>query len=242
MVSYMNFDYLSLQCLQAVSKAAELLLNPDAPAIPSPGQAFGYEEDAQGVLHRHKPQPETRHSARPYSPVPVRQITSRVCKWMCTQWKRYTSNGVLWECVRSDVSINRRASNAPLLYIISAGPISITNDRCIVLKSHKAQHSSILLSGPKTLGNYSLRYISIFTYNNAADAGLSFNQIIFHLPLSCQLPLEGEELFIKAHGHPSWGISVSLSRLRFCLLITHIPPIPTLSSAHFLHFSTLYLG
>uniref|UniRef100_A0A8C2L6J8 Uncharacterized protein n=1 Tax=Cyprinus carpio TaxID=7962 RepID=A0A8C2L6J8_CYPCA len=70
MVSYMNFDYLSLRCLQAVSKAAELLLNPDAPAIPSPGQAFGYEEDAQGVLHRHKPQPETRHSARPYSPVP----------------------------------------------------------------------------------------------------------------------------------------------------------------------------
>uniref|UniRef100_A0A9J7ZX18 Uncharacterized protein n=1 Tax=Cyprinus carpio carpio TaxID=630221 RepID=A0A9J7ZX18_CYPCA len=70
MVSYMNFDYLSLQCLQAVSKAAELLLNPDAPAIPSPGQAFGYEEDAQGVLHRHKPQPETRHSARPYSPLP----------------------------------------------------------------------------------------------------------------------------------------------------------------------------
>lgn len=128
-------------------------------------------------------------------------------------------------CVRSDVSINRRASNAPLLCIISAGPISITNDRCIVLKSHKAQHSSILLSGPKTLGNYSLRYISIFTYNNAADAGLSFNQIIFHLLLSCQLPLEGEELFIKVQCHPSWCISVSLSHLRFCLLITHIPPI-----------------
>lgn len=114
-------------------------------------------------------------------------------------------------CVRSDVSINRRPSNAPPLCIISAEAISITNDRCIILKSHKAQHSSILLSGPKTLGNYSLRYISIFTYNNAADAGLSFNQIIFHWPLSCQLPLEGEELFIKAQGHPSWCISVSFS-------------------------------
>ncbi len=142
-------------------------------------------------------------------------------------------------CVRSDVSINRRASNAPLLCIISAGPISITNDRCIILKSHKAQHSSILLSGPKTLGNYSLRYISIFTYNNAADAGLSFNQIIFHLPLSCQLPLEGEELFIRAQGHPSWCISVSLSRLRFCLLI--MPIFCTYFCTFFYTFVALYL-
>lgn len=71
---------MSLQCLQAVSKAARLLLNPDAPSIPSPGQAFGYEEDAQGVLHRHKP-PSRDQTLGPafYSPVPVRQITSSVC-------------------------------------------------------------------------------------------------------------------------------------------------------------------
>uniref|UniRef100_A0A8C1LRM6 Uncharacterized protein n=1 Tax=Cyprinus carpio TaxID=7962 RepID=A0A8C1LRM6_CYPCA len=76
MVSYMNFDYLSLRCLQAVSKAAELLLNPDAPAIPSPGQAFGYEEDAQGVLHRHKPQPETRTGQTDYDSAPKPELLS----------------------------------------------------------------------------------------------------------------------------------------------------------------------
>ncbi|XP_052413427.1 sperm-tail PG-rich repeat-containing protein 2 [Carassius gibelio] len=56
---------------KAVSKAARLLLNPDAPSIPSPGQAFGYEEDAQGVLHRHKP-PSRDQTLGPafYSPVP----------------------------------------------------------------------------------------------------------------------------------------------------------------------------
>ncbi|XP_016363334.1 sperm-tail PG-rich repeat-containing protein 2-like [Sinocyclocheilus anshuiensis] len=56
---------------KAVSKAARLLLNPDAPSIPSLGQAFGYEEDAQGVLHRHKP-PTRDQTLGPafYSPVP----------------------------------------------------------------------------------------------------------------------------------------------------------------------------
>uniref|UniRef100_A0A9J8CQB2 Sperm tail PG-rich repeat containing 2 n=1 Tax=Cyprinus carpio carpio TaxID=630221 RepID=A0A9J8CQB2_CYPCA len=55
---------------KAVSKAARLLLNPDAPSIPSPGQAFGYEEDARGVLHRHKP-PTRDQTLGPafYSPV-----------------------------------------------------------------------------------------------------------------------------------------------------------------------------
>ncbi|XP_059405451.1 sperm-tail PG-rich repeat-containing protein 2 isoform X2 [Carassius carassius] len=56
---------------KAVSKAARLLLNPDAPSIPSPGQAFGYEEDAQGVLHQHKP-PSRDQTLGPafYSPIP----------------------------------------------------------------------------------------------------------------------------------------------------------------------------
>ncbi|KAL0194148.1 hypothetical protein M9458_012444, partial [Cirrhinus mrigala] len=55
----------------AVPKALRLLLNPDAPSIPSPGQAFGYEEDAQGVLHRHKP-PTKDQTLGPafYTPVP----------------------------------------------------------------------------------------------------------------------------------------------------------------------------
>lgn len=216
--------------------------------MPRPSRLLDRRSDMKRMLEVSctgtNPPPETRPSARP-STVPYRSDRLRaVCVNGCALSEKVTCLMECFECVWGQmcVCINRRASNAPLLCIISAGPISITNDRCIILKSHKAQHSSILLSGPKTLGNYSLCYISIFTYNNAADAGLSFNQIIFHLPLSCQLPLEGEELFIKAHGHPSWGISVSLSRLRFCLLITHIPPIPTLSSAHFLHFSTLYLG
>uniref|UniRef100_A0A673KPB6 Sperm-tail PG-rich repeat-containing protein 2-like n=1 Tax=Sinocyclocheilus rhinocerous TaxID=307959 RepID=A0A673KPB6_9TELE len=63
---------------KAVSKAARLLLNPDAPAIPSPGQAFGYEEDAQGVLHRHKP-PTRDQTLGPafYSPVPQELSSSQ---------------------------------------------------------------------------------------------------------------------------------------------------------------------
>ncbi|XP_058630621.1 sperm-tail PG-rich repeat-containing protein 2 [Onychostoma macrolepis] len=56
---------------KAIPKATRLLLNLDAPSIPSPGQAFGYEEDAQGVLHRHKP-PTRDQTLGPafYSPVP----------------------------------------------------------------------------------------------------------------------------------------------------------------------------
>ncbi len=45
-------------------------------------------------------------------------------------------------CVRSDVSINRRASNAPPLCIVSPGLISITNDRCIILK--KSQSAALI--------------------------------------------------------------------------------------------------
>ncbi|XP_016304909.1 sperm-tail PG-rich repeat-containing protein 2 [Sinocyclocheilus anshuiensis] len=57
---------------------ARLLLNHDAPAIPSPGQAFGYEEDAQGVLHRHKP-PTRDQTLGPafYSPVPQELLSSQ---------------------------------------------------------------------------------------------------------------------------------------------------------------------
>ncbi|KAK7172586.1 hypothetical protein R3I93_002640 [Phoxinus phoxinus] len=57
--------------LKTVYKVMRMLLNPDAPSIPSPAQALGYEEDAQGVLHRHKP-PTRDQTLGPafYNPLP----------------------------------------------------------------------------------------------------------------------------------------------------------------------------
>ncbi|XP_050965225.1 sperm-tail PG-rich repeat-containing protein 2 isoform X1 [Labeo rohita] len=66
---------------KAIPKAVRLLLNPDAPSIPSPGQAFGYEEDAQGVLHRHKP-PTRDQTLGPafYTPIPDELSSSQKYK------------------------------------------------------------------------------------------------------------------------------------------------------------------
>ncbi|TRY71426.1 hypothetical protein DNTS_011667, partial [Danionella cerebrum] len=60
------------QSQKSVSSGLKLLMYPFAPSIPSPGQAFGYEEDSKGVLHRHNP-PCRDLSLGPafYCPVPT---------------------------------------------------------------------------------------------------------------------------------------------------------------------------
>ncbi|XP_072527962.1 sperm-tail PG-rich repeat-containing protein 2 [Salminus brasiliensis] len=56
------------------SKRVQLLSHSDAPSIPSPGQAFGFEENEHGTLCRHKP-PNTDNTLGPayYSPAQVEQ-------------------------------------------------------------------------------------------------------------------------------------------------------------------------
>ncbi|XP_049326763.1 sperm-tail PG-rich repeat-containing protein 2 [Astyanax mexicanus] len=56
------------------NKRVELLSYSDAPSIPSPGQAFGFEENEHSALCRNKP-PDIDHSLGPayYSPAKVKQ-------------------------------------------------------------------------------------------------------------------------------------------------------------------------
>ncbi|KAI7813410.1 sperm-tail PG-rich repeat-containing protein 2 [Triplophysa rosa] len=66
---------------QGLSKGVKLLPSPDAPSIPSPGQAFGYEEDPRGVLHRFNP-PIKDQTLGPafYSPAPEELFSSQKYK------------------------------------------------------------------------------------------------------------------------------------------------------------------
>ncbi|XP_056600892.1 sperm-tail PG-rich repeat-containing protein 2 isoform X2 [Triplophysa dalaica] len=66
---------------RGLSKGVKFLLSPDAPSIPSPGQAFGYEEDPQGVLHRFNP-PIKDQTLGPafYSPAPEELFSSQKYK------------------------------------------------------------------------------------------------------------------------------------------------------------------